>query len=41
MDSTSVMGIIVEDMFAPVMTFDLTMHEKPTCEAACLLTEMH
>lgn len=40
-DPTSIMGIILEAFFAPVMTFDLIMHEKPTSEAACLITEMH
>lgn len=35
------MGVTLEDIFAPVMTFDLIMHEKPTSEAACLIIEMH
>lgn len=40
-DPTSAMGLILQDVFAPVMTFDLIMHETPSPEAACLCTATH
>lgn len=40
-DPTSVMGMILQAVFAAGMTFDLVMHEKPSPEAACLCTATH